>query len=94
MNSEQLIKSHLLRLIDSRQYPKTICPSEVARALSKDELATLEITEWRDAMEAVRKLAFSLRDQGKLDILQKGELLQNTAQDDVKGPIRLRKTVA
>ncbi|KAF7505678.1 hypothetical protein GJ744_000527 [Endocarpon pusillum] len=86
---------HLNRLLDSRAFPKTICPSEVARALSAAELQRAGVTSWRDLMPAMRERAFELRDEGVLEILQKGEILpvSQTMQQTV-GPIRLRRKVA
>lgn len=86
------VLAHLERLLESREFPKTICPSEAARALSPQELQASGASSWRDLMQAIRKLAFKLRDDGRLDILQKGDVLP--ASQDVTsttGPIRLRK---
>ncbi|MEL6582564.1 MAG: DUF3253 domain-containing protein [Pseudomonadota bacterium] len=58
--------------------PKTLCPSEVARALSSDE--------WRDLMPLVRQEAEVLREAGDISVTQKGEAVSAT---EAKGPIRL-----
>lgn len=86
------VLAHLERLLDSREFPKTICPSEAARALSPEELRATGASSWRDLMPALRREAFELRDQGKLDVLQKGNVLP-ASQDltSTTGPIRLRK---
>lgn len=84
---------HLARLLESRAFPKTICPSEAVRALSARELETTGALSWRELMPAIRQHAFELRDAGELEILQKGEVLP--ASQDLKattGPIRLRRT--
>ncbi|GAM85793.1 hypothetical protein ANO11243_038010 [Dothideomycetidae sp. 11243] len=82
--------SHLL---STRSPPKTFCPSEVARALTDAELSALDMSDWRSAMDAVRALAWRLRDAGELEVLQKGEVLDpHTRLEDVRGPIRLRRT--
>lgn len=79
-------------LMHSRQHPKTFCPSEVARRLSADELRDLGYGSWRDAMPELRRLAFEMRGNGEIDVLQKGEVLaENVGPDEVVGPIRLRK---
>lgn len=79
-------------LMESREPPKTFCPSEVARRLTRDELQELDFKEWRDAMPEIRRLAFEMRARGTVEILQKGEVLADgIAPDDVAGPIRLRK---
>ncbi len=82
----------LNEFLNKRDPPKTFCPSEVARALTADELADLGYDEWRDAMSDVRALAWDLREEGKCEILQKGEpIAGDVGPDDVKGPIRIRR---
>lgn len=86
------IHRHLINLLSNREYPKTTCPSEIARALSQAELDTIEVGTWREAMPQVRELAFGLRNSGSVEILQKGEVLPlSITQETVRGPIRLRK---
>ncbi|KAF2224139.1 hypothetical protein BDZ85DRAFT_97774 [Elsinoe ampelina] len=86
------IEKHLQRILRSRQPPKTFCPSEVARALSSSELQELGLTDWREAMAPIRELAWTLRDNSQLEVLQKGTVLDpDTQLSDIKGPIRLRR---
>lgn len=73
------VSSTIISLAAARGSDKTICPSEVARLLWPGE--------WRNKMEEVRLAAFLLRDEGKVQILQKGE---EVLQTEVKGPIRIR----
>lgn len=88
------VQGHLNRLLKARASPKTICPSEVARALSKDELDNLDAHEWRDVMPMIRERVWCMRDQGEVEILQKGQVLANSiGLGDVKGPIRVRLKV-
>lgn len=85
-------KAHLDRLLDTRDHPKTICPSEAARALSAGELRETGASSWRDLMPALRILAFELRDQGKIEIMQKGTVLSTEQSlERISGPIRLRR---
>jgi hypothetical protein len=87
------ILSHTNRLISARDFPKTICPSEVARAFSAAELQILNASAWRDTMAIVREIVWELREEGQVEILQKGEVLDgNVGLNDVKGPIRVRAT--
>jgi hypothetical protein len=86
-----LILSHAERLLSARQYPKTICPSEVARALSTSELETLGASDWRGTMNAVRQVMWEKRGIGEVEILQKGEVVNVESLDDIRGPIRVRK---
>lgn len=86
-----LVDAHLQQLLAKRQYPKTLCPSEAARALSNAELAESGVTSWRDIMTPLRRYVFELRDQGTLEILQKGNVLpRSQSLEDTIGPIRLR----
>jgi hypothetical protein len=87
------IESHMHRLLLSRELPKTICPSEVARALSKEELQSLDLEQWRDAMPLIREQAWNWRTEGKLEILQRGDPIDpSLSPENVSGPIRLRRT--
>ena len=62
-----------------RGMDKTICPSEVARALFD--------TQWRKYMHEVRQAAVVLQQQGKVSITQKGSPVDI---DHIKGPIRIK----
>lgn len=89
---EDLLQHHLERLLSSRPHPKTICPSEVPRALSASELQLVGASDWRDLMPDVREILWRMRDCGEVEILQKGTPLSPTiAIEDVKGPIRARR---
>ena len=57
---------------------KTICPSDVARALGGDD--------WRDAMQDVRDVARDMADVGEITVQQKGETVDITT---ARGPVRL-----
>ena len=86
------VKPHLERLLSTREFPKTICPSEAARALSPDEIKDAGARTWRDLMPIIRSYAFELRDEGLIDVLQKGHVLPSSqGLDETNGPIRLRK---
>ena len=88
----QVILAHADRLLRARDYPKTICPSEVARALSAEELQLLDSAGWRDSMDHVRHIFWQLREEGEVEILQKGQVVDATQLQDVRGPIRVRAT--
>jgi len=88
---EDPIVRELKRLLQSRVFPKTICPSEVARALSKTELEAYDAVEWREVMPEIRKRVWELRDAGEVEVMQKGEVLSyDVGLEEVKGPIRVR----
>ncbi|KAL8904771.1 MAG: hypothetical protein Q9171_006932 [Xanthocarpia ochracea] len=85
------LKTHLLRKLQSRQYPKTICPSEIPRALSNSDLAAMGLYDWRNLMPQVRDILFDMRSEGQVEILQKGEVVTAaTTIEDIRGPIRAR----
>ena len=73
------IRDTIIALCVARGAEKSICPSEVARAL--DERA------WRSHLSRVRSVAAELARQGRIDILRKGKPID---PDHVKGVIRLR----
>lgn len=86
-----IIKEHLIELLQARMYPKTICPSEVARALSNLELDGLGVSDWRDLMNPIRAMLFDMRSNGEVEILQRGEVIpRRMCLEDIRGPIRAR----
>lgn len=90
---EQILTKHLDQFLRSRDPPKTFCPSEVARALNREELVTLAYETWRDAMAPIRELVWQRRDAGDCEVLQRGHVLPvDTLLQDVKGPIRVRRS--
>lgn len=94
MDIQEILTIHLDRLLASRAYPKTICPSEVARALSASELAAAHLSSWRDAMPEIRRIVADKRARGEVQVLQKGEVVEGElgdALEQVVGPVRVRK---
>ncbi|KAH7382359.1 hypothetical protein BKA66DRAFT_418554 [Pyrenochaeta sp. MPI-SDFR-AT-0127] len=87
----EIILRHANRLLSSRDYPKTICPSEIARALSKEELRVLNASDWRSTMEDIREIVWEKREAREVEVLQKGEVVGVEWLEDIKGPIRVRK---
>jgi hypothetical protein len=75
---ERAIEAAILSHVIARGADKSICPSEVARALGPD---------WRTKLTAVRRAAIRLALAGQIEILRKGQPVDPT---DVKGVIRLR----
>ena len=89
---DDILLETLTKLLHARSYPKTICPSEVARALTSDQVQLLEANSWRELMPKIRELCCALRDEGKVEILQQGiALTSDTKVEDIRGPIRVRK---
>src|SRR5690242_12993839 len=87
---KEVILGHANRLLTARDYPKTICPSEIARALSASDLGTLGASEWRDTMQDIRKVMWEKRQAGEVEVLQKGEVVDVENLEDIRGPIRVR----
>ena len=91
---QAIIQPHLTRLLDGREHSKTICPSEVARALSKQELADCDYPSWRDAMSDIRMLVAQMRTRREAEVLQKGSVLEGDLGEQLEnavGPLRVRK---
>lgn len=63
---DAVIAEAILRLCAERGVAKTICPSEVARALAADEAA------WRALMPGVRRVAADLAAAGRIAVTQRG----------------------
>jgi len=74
--TDEEIRAALLALAEARA-PGTLCPSEVARAMSPD---------WRALMPMVRGVAAELHEGGVIVVTQKGQPVDPL---HAKGPIRL-----
>lgn len=73
------IAKAIVELLNQREAPKTLCPSEVARAVAPGA--------WRALMPQVRAVALDMARQGALEIRQKGCAVDPDAP--LRGPIRL-----
>lgn len=74
------IGAMILRLCAERGPGKSICPSEVARAIAgPDE------KQWRLLMHPVREVAFGLAREGRIQVLRKGRPI---APEQARGVIR------
>ena len=80
MNIEA-ITTVMLKIAAERGPEKSLCPTDVARAVSAED--------WRPLLGAVRKVAADLARQGKIEILRKGKPIN---PDEMRGVIRLRAT--
>jgi len=78
------IEQAILAMLAERAPGKTLCPSEVARALAQDNAA-----QWRPMMPAVRSAADRLAGEGRLQVLQRGQAVASAVQ--AVGPIRLAR---
>jgi hypothetical protein len=77
----EAISASMVALVNARGAGKTICPSEVARALGGEHPDA-----WGPLMIPVRRVAVKLAQEGKLAIFRKGKPV---APDDFKGVYRL-----
>ncbi len=82
MTEPSRIEAEILALTEARGPDKSICPSEVARALDED---------WRKLMTDVRRGAVRLAEAGRIEILRKGKPIDPAA---IRGVIRLRRARA
>jgi len=79
---EEALEGAILELLESRDAGSTICPSEAARRVRHEG--------WEGLMEAARQAARRLVHAGRIEILQKGRVVDAS---DFRGPIRLRLRV-
>jgi hypothetical protein len=77
------IEAEILRLLSQRGKGKTICPSEVARAVGNSE----KRSTWEPLMEPVREVAKKMVADGKIVIMQRGQVVDG---ETAKGAIRFR----
>lgn len=78
--SEPVIREAILAQAAARGAGKSICPSEVARAIDPEQ--------WRSLMARVRREATALAREGRIDILRKGKPVD--PEGEIRGVIRLR----
>jgi hypothetical protein len=76
------LEARIRSMLDARAASATICPSDVARAVTSDE------AEWRGLMEPVRRAARRLVAAGEVEITQGGSVVDPST---AKGPIRIRR---
>lgn len=74
------LESAILGLLGSRSGDDSICPSEAARVVGGED--------WRELMEPARRAARRLVTTRKVEITQKGRVVDPST---AKGPIRIRR---
>jgi hypothetical protein len=77
--ADRALEEIILSLLTRRAPEATICPSEAARQQFPDD--------WRERMEDTRRAARRLVFEGKLEIVQSGQVVEPST---AKGAIRLR----
>ncbi len=78
------IRAEILRQCATRAPDRTICPSEVARALWP--------TEWREHMDEVREAGTLLACASEIQITQRGSV--RDPREAIRGAIRFRQMKA
>ncbi|QXV67160.1 DUF3253 domain-containing protein [Mucilaginibacter sp. 21P] len=73
------ISQTILKMASQRAPDKTVCPSEIARALFPDD--------WRKHMADIRNEAIKLQEAGEVQITQKGKAVD---VEHLKGPVRIK----
>lgn len=76
------IEAGILSLVTARGPGKSICPSEVARAIKPES--------WQSLMGPIRQAALRLVQTGAIDILRKGKPVP---PGEVRGVVRFRLRV-
>ena len=77
--SEADAAAAIIRLLETRDSGKTICPSDAARDLDDEQ--------FRELMPTVRSAARRLASAGRIDVTQGGAIVD---LDNARGAIRLR----
>ncbi|MEI4274121.1 DUF3253 domain-containing protein [Klenkia sp. LSe6-5] len=67
-------------LLDARSPTSSICPSDAARAEAPEG--------WRDLMDDARAAAGQLVEQGRVEVTQRGEVVDVAT---ARGPVRIRR---
>jgi len=67
----------------------TICPSQIARGLNKDDPASYP--DWRAMMNPVRDIVWAEVEKGRVQVTQGGEVRELEEREGLKGPIRVRR---
>ena len=78
-SDDSVFESAILTLLHNRASNASICPSEAAREVDPDV--------WRERMEDARMAARRLVTDGRVEILQRGMVVDPST---AKGPIRIR----
>ncbi|KAK5703388.1 hypothetical protein LTR17_022165 [Elasticomyces elasticus] len=77
------LRSHFLALLDNVEPPALI---------KQKELDNMGYKEWKEAIPAIRELAFELRALDYCEVLHRGVVLGDDIDLlDVEGPIRIRR---
>lgn len=87
--TERALAQAILDLLEQRAAGATICPSEAARAVhTTSRPRDADAEGWRTLMEPARRAARSLVAEGRVEVTQRGEVVDPAS---ARGPIRIRR---
>ena len=84
MSTAPTLETTLLSVLVALGPAKSACPTDVARAFTRDDP---DPEAWRRQLSAVRRAAARLAEAGRIEILRKGKPVPPA---DMRGVIRLR----
>jgi hypothetical protein len=77
---DRALERAMLELLGARSRSASICPSEVARSVAPND--------WQRLMEATRRAARRLAAAGRVEITQRGRVVDPST---ASGPVRIRR---
>jgi hypothetical protein len=90
--NDPALRSHFTSLLDYTEPPEVFAASEVALKLSEAELDNLGYGDWRDALLAIKALAWEARAMGDCVIYYpNGKKVPQSVSWEEVGPIRIRR---
>jgi hypothetical protein len=90
--NDPALRSHFTNLLDCTEPPAVFAASAVAMQLSDNELTSLGYSSWRDALPAVKALAWEARAFGDcLIYYPNGKKVPQSVSWMEVGPIRIRR---
>lgn len=90
--NDPALRSHFTNLLDYTEPPAVFAASEVAIKLSDAELESLGFGSWRDALPAIKALAWEARAMGDCIIYYpNGKKVPQSVSWMEVGPIRIRR---
>lgn len=86
------LRFRMQSFLDTTDPPASFKASEVAQAMSVQEIENLGFEKWQELMPAVLELAWELRELGDCEIMKKGKVLpDDVGPYDIEGGVRIRR---
>lgn len=90
--NDPVLRNYFTQMLDYTEPPAVFAASEVATKLSDNELTNLGFGSWRDALLAVKVLAWESRSLGDCEIFYpNGKKVPESVSWMEVGPIRIRR---